>query len=55
MFVSAILGVDRVETIKADACVFCHQPATEFRDELSRREYTISGICQTCQDKTFGV
>lgn len=25
-----------------------------FRDEVSRREYTISGFCQTCQDKVFG-
>jgi hypothetical protein len=25
-----------------------------FRDGLSKREYKISGMCQTCQDKTFG-
>jgi len=24
-----------------------------FRDELSKREYTISGFCQDCQDKIF--
>jgi len=28
---------------------------TDFRDELSRKEYKISGMCQKCQDKTFGV
>jgi len=24
-----------------------------FRDDLSRKEYTISGLCQTCQDAVF--
>jgi hypothetical protein len=28
----------------------CGGPAVEFRDELSAREYTISGLCQKCQD-----
>lgn len=27
----------------------------ELRDELSEREYRISGLCQTCQDIVFGV
>lgn len=26
----------------------------EFRDELSRKEFDISGMCQRCQDDTFG-
>lgn len=26
----------------------------EFKDELSEREFKISGLCQDCQDKTFG-
>ena len=26
-----------------------------FRDALSRKEFTISGMCQKCQDETFGV
>ena len=26
----------------------------DFRDELSEREYGISGLCQTCQDGIFG-
>lgn len=25
-----------------------------FRDDVSRREFDISGMCQNCQDKTFG-
>ena len=47
-------GRKRVDSIKADVCSWCGKPATEFSDELSRREYTISGFCQSCQDKTFG-
>jgi len=37
-------------------CPFCKQKINpkEFRDERSRREYQISGLCQKCQDKTFG-
>lgn len=33
----------------------CGGPAEQFRDVLSRKEYTISGLCQVCQDKIFGV
>ena len=47
-------GRKRVDSIKADICSWCGKPATEFRDRLSRKEYTISGFCQECQDKTFG-
>lgn len=48
-----LTGVDRRAEIKADRCTFCKQPATEFTDELSRKEYTISGLCQKCQDSVF--
>lgn len=34
-------------------CVICEGEANEFRDELSKREYTISGLCQHCQDEGF--
>ena len=26
----------------------------DFRDDLSRKEYKISGMCQECQDKFWG-
>lgn len=26
----------------------------EFRDEPSRKEFRISGLCQKCQDEVFG-
>lgn len=48
----------RSSAIKADKCikppVGCGGPATEFQDNLSKREYTISGLCQKCQDRIFG-
>jgi RNA polymerase-binding transcription factor DksA len=34
-------------------CVTCDNEVHEFRDELSRIEYGISGMCQECQDKVF--
>lgn len=35
-------------------CTLCNAPACQFKDLLSEREYQISGMCQTCQDSTFG-
>ncbi len=38
-------------------CVFCGKPTDvtrDFKDELSVKEFTISGVCQKCQDETFG-
>ena len=40
--------------IANDACPVCHAPITKFRDELSKKEFGISGMCQACQDKVFG-
>jgi len=39
------------------ACTWCAKEIDEekeFRNEVSRREYKISGFCQQCQDETFG-
>lgn len=48
-------GIAKTEAKKKDICVFCHEPVgpKDFRDEESREEYRISGICQKCQDKIF--
>ena len=35
-------------------CPTCSKVVSMFRDELSLREYRISGLCQTCQDALFG-
>lgn len=29
-------------------------PIQGFKDDLSRKEFTISGLCQECQDSVFG-
>src|SRR5262245_2953111 len=34
-------------------CSACGEQAQEFRDDLSAREYRISGMCQDCQDRFF--
>lgn len=56
---SHIMGFDRHEHISGNRCVpapiGCGGEANEFRDEQSRREYSISGLCQKCQDSIFGV
>ncbi|KKM33136.1 hypothetical protein LCGC14_1565470 [marine sediment metagenome] len=47
----------RTTAIEADRCVGepigCGQPAVIFRDGLSKQEYRMSGLCQTCQDSLF--
>ena len=41
------------EAINQNKCPICRQPIGAFKDELSKKEYLISGMCQTCQDKVF--
>ena len=55
---TSVFGVDRVQTITEAFCVSCdseNNNAVSFRDDLSRKEYAISGMCQSCQDDVFGV
>ena len=55
-YLEALAG--RSTSITNDKCVAppfgCGQPVGQFKDELSKREYRISGLCQKCQDKIFG-
>ena len=54
---TSVFGVDRVKTISGGTCVSCDAEsiiATSFRDDISRKEYSISGMCQSCQDDVFG-
>lgn len=49
-------GFDKeVKRVEFNLCPFCGQPVRieDFKDALSRREYEISGMCQTCQDAFF--
>lgn len=47
----------RTTAIKNNTCIDppigCGGPAHEFRDMLSEKEFTISGLCQKCQDEIF--
>jgi len=55
---SGIFGKDRTSTISEGKCVSCDSTdnnASSFRDDISKKEYSISGMCQSCQDDVFGV
>ena len=41
------------EEIADGTCPTCHKPITDLDDELSEKEYQVSGMCQECQDKIF--
>ena len=51
---TSLTGVSRVGAVQEASCVTCGGEARIFRDEISRKEYTISAMCQDCQDKVFG-
>jgi len=36
-------------------CCGCDVNKEAFRDDISRREFEISGMCQQCQDSVFGI
>lgn len=39
--------------IRNDICSYCGSTIKGFKDELSKKEYKISGLCQNCQDEVF--
>ncbi len=45
-----------VNLVESGKCPFCGKKINfkDFKDLLTAREFKISGICQECQDKTFG-
>ena len=51
---SFLPGKGRICSIRSNICSWCGSPIDVFRDALSKKEYTISGFCQKCQDDTFG-
>jgi len=50
---SSLTGVSRVGAVAEASCALCHGSASSFRDSLSAKEYTISGMCQSCQNDFF--
>ena len=52
----AVFGVDREQAILDEVCIApigCGKPVEGFRTDLAAKEFTISGLCQICQDKFF--
>lgn len=47
---------EEVDAVEEKKCPFCKEPIKmeDFKDDLSRKEFGISGICQSCQDGVFG-
>lgn len=45
-----LFGKNRTSCIQKNVCVLCGKPAVEFRDAVSKKEFSISGLCQSCQD-----
>jgi len=45
-----------MENERLGYCVLCHKEVTanSFKDKVSYNEYHISGMCQACQDFSFG-
>ena len=47
---------DQLENAKAGKCAWCGSDKVkpeDFKDEISKKEFQISGFCQKCQDETF--
>ena len=56
-FLSRFTGLHRYLAILENICVACDSKDNtqeSFRDDLSIKEYQISGLCQSCQDKIWG-
>lgn len=52
---AAELSVRLFGSTEHGCCVVCKEEASVFRDDLSRKEWHISRMCQVCQDEVFGV
>ena len=51
------MGFDeQVNRRQHDKCPFCNKRVAleNLRDDSSRKEFQISGLCQKCQDEMFG-
>lgn len=51
--VDVIDGGVRASAIQTDTCQACGGSAKDFRDQASKNEYRLSGMCQACQDSFF--
>jgi hypothetical protein len=46
-------SLGRVASIQTNVCSCCGKEAGVFKDALSKKEFSISGFCQICQDQVF--
>ena len=46
-------GIGRAEAFVKVLCVSCGKSAARFDDEVSAKEYKISGFCQGCQNEVW--
>jgi len=55
-FITSLLGINRKESIQNKICPCCEASIERdsFKDEISLKEFHISGLCQDCQDSVFG-
>ena len=46
---------DHVDRVEKGLCPTCSKPIKQedFVDDLCRKEFRISGLCQECQDRVF--
>jgi hypothetical protein len=52
---TSIAGISRREAFDKNICAWCKKTLnTKWRTPLCKREHSISGMCQTCQNATFG-
>jgi hypothetical protein len=52
-FQSEIMGTNVEQSINANKCVSCGGEAVNFDNAISISEFTISGLCQDCQNDVF--
>jgi|3_EtaG_2_1085321.scaffolds.fasta_scaffold71039_4 hypothetical protein len=50
---SSRLARPRSEAFAERVCVTCGSSAIEFDSPISEKEYSISGMCQACQNSVF--
>ncbi len=46
-----MFGRSRSSCIENGVCVACGGDAKSFKDTLSMQDFSVTGICQDCQDK----
>lgn len=54
--IKKVFGDNIINQIENSICPICKEKINmnDFRTNLDIKEYTISGLCQKCQDRIFG-